>query len=165
MQGFRVSARHLAALTAIAAVALLAPMTAAAAGKRVAKEVDSATLGKSVLANLKGRTLYSLSVEKHGHFICTGACVKTWHPLLLAAGTKPTGPVALGTVERPEGKTQVTFKGRPLYTFAGDTGPAQANGEGIRDVGIWHAATVAGSAMPAPEPTPEPTPPPYPNPY
>ena len=40
--------------------------------KRVAKLEQSGD-GSSVLANLKGRTLYSLSVEKHGKFICTGA--------------------------------------------------------------------------------------------
>jgi predicted lipoprotein with Yx(FWY)xxD motif len=154
--------------TTIAALALLAPMTATgAASKPVAKEVQSATLGKSVLANLKGRTLYSLSVEKHGKFICTGACTATWHPLLVSAATKPKGPVALGTVERPEGKTQVTFKGRPLYTFSGDTRAGQANGEGFMDVGTWHAATVPGSTAPAPEPapTPAPSPSPYPSPY
>jgi predicted lipoprotein with Yx(FWY)xxD motif len=148
----------------IAALAVLAPM-AAAASKPVAKEVPNATLGKSVLASLKGRTLYSLSVEKHGKFICTGACTATWHPLLVPAGTQPKGPVALGTVRRPEGRTQVTYQGRPLYTFAGDTGSGQANGEGIRDVGTWHAATVAGSSSPAPAPTPAPEPSPYPSPY
>jgi predicted lipoprotein with Yx(FWY)xxD motif len=160
-------ARYPMALAAIAALALLAPMTAAAtpASKQVAKQVQSEALGKSVLANLKGRTLYSLSVEKHGKFICTGACTATWHPLLVPAATKPKGPVALGTVERPEGKTQVTFKGRPLYTFAGDTGAGQANGEGIMDVGTWHAATIAGAAAPAPAPQPAPTPSPYPSPY
>jgi predicted lipoprotein with Yx(FWY)xxD motif len=152
----------------IAALALLAPMTAAgAASKTVAKEVPSATLGKSVLASLKGRTLYSLSVEKHGKFICTGACTSTWHPLLVPAGTKPKGPVTLGTVERPEGKTQVTFKGRPLYTFSGDSKAGQANGEGFMDVGTWHAAIVPGSttAEPSPAPSPSPEPPPYPSPY
>ena len=151
--------------TAIAALALLAPMTAAAANKQVAKGVPSTTLGKDVLANLKGRTLYSLSVEKHGKFICTGACTSTWHPLLVPAGTQPKGPVALGTVERPEGKTQVTFKGRPLYTFFGDTEAGQANGEGFIDVGTWHAATVPGSTATAPAPAPAPEPSPYPNPY
>ncbi len=149
----------------VAALVLLAPMAAAAASKQVAKEVPSSTLGKSVLANLKGRTLYSLSVEKHGNFICTGACTSTWHPLLVPAGTQPKGPVALGTVERPEGKTQVTFKGRPLYTFSGDTKAGQANGEGFKDVGTWHAATVSGSTAAAPEPTPQPEPSPYPSPY
>ena len=151
--------------TAIAALALLAPMTAAAASKQVAKEVPSATLGKSVLASLKGQTLYSLSVETHGRFICTGACTSTWHPLLVPARTQPKGPVALGTVKRPEGKTQVTFNGRPLYTFSGDSAPGQANGEGFKDVGTWHAATVPGPTTPAPEPTPQPAPSPYPSPY
>jgi predicted lipoprotein with Yx(FWY)xxD motif len=152
--------RRAAALAAIGALALLVPMIGAAqaAGKRVAKEVPSSTLGKNVLANLKGRTLYSLSVEKHGKFICTSACLSTWHPLIVPAGTKPTGPVTLGTVERPEGRTQVTFKGRPLYTFAPDTKAGEAGGEGIKDVGTWHAAVLGGAVMSPPESTPQPTP-------
>ena len=39
------------------------------------------TLGRTVLTTTKGRTLYSLSAETKGRFICTGACVSTWHPL------------------------------------------------------------------------------------
>ena len=65
----------------------------------------------------------------------------TWPPLLVAAGTKPNGPVKLGTIKRPEGKIQVTFKGLPLYTFDGDSKKGEANGEGIKDVGTWHAVT------------------------
>ena len=38
------------------------------------------SLGKTVLTNNGGRTLYSLSVEKHGRFICTGSCTSTWKP-------------------------------------------------------------------------------------
>jgi predicted lipoprotein with Yx(FWY)xxD motif len=148
------------ALLAAAAAALIA-MSAALAGakttKLVAKEVESASLGKTVVANLRGHTLYSLSAEKNGRFICTASCLATWHPLLVPAGVKPTGPVKLGTIKRPEGKTQVTFKGRPLYRFGGDSKPGEANGEGIMDVGIWHAATIAKTAAPpSPEPKPEP---------
>ena len=79
---------------------------------------------------------------------------------------KPTGPVALGTVERPDGRTQVTYRGRPLYSFGEDTGTGQTNGEGIKDVGTWHAAKLAASPSPAepePMPTPYPTTPPKPN--
>jgi hypothetical protein len=68
---------------------------------------------------------------------------------------KPTGPVRLGTIERPDGKTQVTFKGRPLYSFSGDSKAGDVNGEGIKDVGTWHAA-VTGKAAPQPEPQPQP---------
>jgi predicted lipoprotein with Yx(FWY)xxD motif len=61
---------------------------------------------------------------------------------VVARGTRPTGAPSLGTVRRPNGKTQVTYRGRPLYTFTEDTEPGEVNGEGFRDVGVWHAAVV-----------------------
>jgi predicted lipoprotein with Yx(FWY)xxD motif len=112
--------------------------------KRVARTAQSPQLGKTVLVSLKGRTLYSLSAETHGKFICTKAsgCLSAWHPLTVPTGVVPVGPVKLGTVKRPEGGVQVTYRGLPLYTFAGDTGPGQANGQGLQDVGTWGAAAV-----------------------
>ena len=151
-----------AGLMLLAIALIAAAITAVAAGqnggsKRVAKEAHSPTLGKTVLTSTTGRTLYSLSVEKNGKFICTGSCLSTWHPLTVPAGVKPTGPVKLGTIERPEGGTQVTYKGRPLYRFGGDTKAGEANGEGIKDVGTWHAATPPQpKAEPAPQPSPAP---------
>jgi predicted lipoprotein with Yx(FWY)xxD motif len=144
-------------LFATALVALLLPALASAgpASKRVAKQADSATLGATILTTTKGRTLYSLSAETKGRFICTGACISTWQPLLVAAGVKPTGPVKLGTIARPDGGTQVTYKGRPLYSFDGDSKAGDANGEGIKDVGTWHAAATA-RLKPQPEPQPQP---------
>ncbi len=150
----------LAALSLL--IAVLAPLVLAAqSSKRVAAEAENATLGKTVLTTTQGRTLYSLSVEKNGKFICTASCLSVWHPLMVPAGVRPTGPVKLGTIERPEGGTQVTYKGRPLYRFGGDSKAGQAKGEGIKDVGTWHAASVPRQAA---EPTPQPQPQPE-NPY
>jgi predicted lipoprotein with Yx(FWY)xxD motif len=129
----------LAAVLAISAMAV--PMALARGSKTVVGEAKAPSLHKTVLTNTKGLTLYSLSVEKNGKFICTGSCTSTWIPLVVARGTMPKGPVKLGTVKRPEGKIQVTFKGLPLYTFDGDSKKGQANGEGFKDVGTWHAAT------------------------
>lgn len=145
------------ALLTVAALALVAAAGAVASQptKRVAKEADNATLNRTVLTTLKGKTLYSLSVEKHGKFICTGGCLASWKPLIVPAGVKPTGPVKLGTVKRPEGKTQVSYKGLPLYSFNGDTRPGEANGEGLKDVGTWHAARVGSVSSPPPAPEPE----------
>jgi predicted lipoprotein with Yx(FWY)xxD motif len=159
--------RRLAGLALVALVAVLAFSATAGSArttstKRVAKAVES-SVGASLLANLKGRTLYSLSVEKHGKFICTGGCLSVWHPLIVPKDVKPTGPVSLGTVKRPEGKLQVTYRGRPLYSFAEDTGKGQTNGEGIKDVGTWHAAKLASSESP-PSQTEAPPPSPYPPP-
>lgn len=115
--------------------------TTGATSKRVVKVAQNETLGHRVLTNTRGRTLYSLSVEKNGTFICSDpACLSIWKPLTVPAGVKPLGPVHLGTIIRPDGRTQVTYRGLPLYRFTGDTRPGDASGEGIRDVGTWHAA-------------------------
>ena len=138
--------RAIALVLAIAslAVGVTAVSQAARPSKRVATKAESPTLGKTVLTTTKSQTLYSLSAEKNGRFICTGPCLSTWHPLRVPSGTQPTGPVKLGTIERPEGGTQVTYRGKPLYHFGGDSKTGDANGEGIKDVGTWHAATVPG---------------------
>jgi predicted lipoprotein with Yx(FWY)xxD motif len=149
----------IAALLALSLLVVIGTpqVLAAKSSKRVAAEAENPTLGKTVLTTTKGRTLYSLSVERNGKFICTASCLSVWHPLLVPAGVRPTGPVKLGTVERPEGGTQVTYKGRPLYRFGGDTKAGQANGEGIKDVGTWHAASPPREATePAPQPQPQP---------
>ena len=126
----------------LAAVGLFASLATAQTTKRVVKEAHNPTLGKTVLVANNGLTLYTLSAEKHGTFICKGSCLKDWHPLVVARGVKPAGPVPLGTIKRPDnGMRQVTFEGRPLYTFDEDSKKGDANGEGFKDVGTWHAAT------------------------
>jgi predicted lipoprotein with Yx(FWY)xxD motif len=100
--------------------------------------------GHMTLVTSTGMTLYSLSVEKKGKFVCTRSaeCLVIWHPLLVPKGKKVKGPVKLGTVKRPEGGSQVTYQDRPLYTFAEDKKPGDAKGEGLKDVGTWHSVRV-----------------------
>jgi predicted lipoprotein with Yx(FWY)xxD motif len=106
-------------------------------------------LGKSAVVTRSGMTLYSLSAETHGRFICTDkTCLSLWHPLTVAKGTKPTGASHLATIRRPDGRTQVTYEGKPLYTFAEDRKPGQAKGEGFKDVGTWHIATGSSTSAP-----------------
>lgn len=112
-------------------------------GSRIKLKVERVG-GKRVLAAANGHTLYSLSVEKKGKFVCTqsSGCLTLWKPLLVPSGGSVVGPanVKLGSIKRPEGGRQVTYRGRPLYTFVEDHGPGKANGEGFKDVGTWHAA-------------------------
>jgi predicted lipoprotein with Yx(FWY)xxD motif len=112
----------------------------------VVKTVSNGALGATVLVDGRGMTLYHLSGEQNGKFICTSSgCVQIWHPLTVRAGSAPSGTVgSLATVKRPDGTVQVTYQGLPLYTFAQDTAPGQANGQGIKDVGTWSAVTVGG---------------------
>jgi predicted lipoprotein with Yx(FWY)xxD motif len=133
-----------AAATALAGFALAGDL-ATAAGKKAAvvKTAQNAELDRTIVVTRRGLSLYTLSAERRGRFICVDAsCLSLWRPLVVARGTRPTGAPSLGTVRRPNGKTQVTYRGRPLYTFTEDTEPGEVNGEGFRDVGVWHAAVV-----------------------
>ena len=58
--------------------------------------------------------------------------------------------VPLGTIGGLMAGIQVSYKGAPLYTFVRDTKPGETNGEGFKDVGVWHATTV-GAAAAAPK--------------
>jgi predicted lipoprotein with Yx(FWY)xxD motif len=118
----------------------------------VVKTASNSKLGATVLVDARGMTLYHLSAEHNGKFICTSAaCVKVWPPLEASSGSAPTGSVgSLGTIKRPDGTEQVTYKGMPLYTFAHDTAPGQANGQGIKDVGTWTAVTTSAVTSSAP---------------
>jgi predicted lipoprotein with Yx(FWY)xxD motif len=63
---------------------------------------------------------------------CTGSCLDIWPPLLMAKDkTTPTGIKGLGTVKMSKG-LQVTYRGKPLYTYYDDGGTSTAG------VGIVH---------------------------
>ena len=145
---------RLAAL--VAAVALAAGCGGGGSASATVRSAPSSQLGASVLVNGKGMTLYTLSAERGGRFICTttskipgrsASCLSLWRPLTVAKGSTPTGASGLGTISRTDnGATQVTWHGRPLYTFTGDKAPGDASGNGFKDVGIWKAATLGASS-------------------
>jgi predicted lipoprotein with Yx(FWY)xxD motif len=124
------------------------PSTQASSSAPATVKTASSSQG-TILVDAQGMTLYHLSAEKNGKFICTNsACTAIWHPVTVTAGATPSGVSSLSTVKRPDGTTQVTYNGSPLYTFAQDQAPGQTNGQGIKDVGTWTVVTTgaAGSS-------------------
>jgi predicted lipoprotein with Yx(FWY)xxD motif len=116
----------------------------------VVKTASNPKLGASILVNSAGMTLYRLSAETPGKFICTSkSCLAVWHPLAAAAGSTPSGVSSLSVVKRPDGSAQVAYKGQPLYTFASDAKPGDTAGQGFKDVGTWNAVTVSGGSASA----------------
>jgi predicted lipoprotein with Yx(FWY)xxD motif len=99
---------------------------------------------QTVLTNSQGLTLYYFTADTPSRSNCTGACAKTWLPLISKAPTKDPaildvyGKVA--TVHTVHGM-QVTFNGHLLYTFTGDKTPGVASGNGR--AGKWFAASPA----------------------
>ncbi|HMJ03968.1 MAG TPA: hypothetical protein VK506_13595 [Conexibacter sp.] len=131
----------LVVLLAVALAAVLAPGATAAAPRLRVGTAQNAQLDKRILVTRSGLSLYTLSAETRGRFICDDTdCLAAWPPLLLRRGAQPTGVRSLGVVRRPDGRRQVTYRGRPLYRFAGDSRRGDVEGEGFRDVGTWHVA-------------------------
>jgi predicted lipoprotein with Yx(FWY)xxD motif len=134
------------------AAAFYAVRASGAEHVRLVMTAKNRTLGKEILVNRKGMTLYSLSVERKGKFICTTQmCLSLWKPLTVAKGVVATGAAHLSVVKRPDGRRQVAYRGGPLYTFVEDTRPGDVKGNGFKDVGVWRVATVS-AASPAPAP-------------
>ena len=141
------------ALVVVAVALLIGVFTAVSMGGSHDKAVvkTKSVAGRTILVNRRGMTLYHLSVERKGHFICTtGACLAEWHPLVVARGVTPTGVKSLSLVKRPDGRRQVAYKGGPLYTFDEDEKPGDMNGDGFKDVGTWHVIAVAGKSQSTP---------------
>jgi predicted lipoprotein with Yx(FWY)xxD motif len=120
------------------------PTQAATTSGFVVKTAPLTVGGKSmtVLTDAQGKTLYYFTPDTVAKTACTGSCAETWPPLLLTGTTKVTAatklPGELEVYKNPNGN-QVIYNDHPLYTFSGDTGPGQSNGQGI--AGQWFVAT------------------------
>ena len=120
---------------------------ASASGETVS--VANVTGVGDVLVDAHGNALYSPDQEADGKVLCTDACASIWIPLTLPAGEQPTGSSdvssQLGLIRRPDGAEQVTYEGKPLYTFAEDPSPGEVTGNGFADdfggtSFTWHVA-------------------------
>ncbi len=107
--------------------------------------------GKSmtVLTNAQGLTLYYRTSDTPTS-VCGGGCASTWPPLLSTSMPSVSGTLTgkLSLLTDAKG-SQVAYNGHPLYTYAGDSAPGQANGQGIG--GVWF---VAPTTLPATTATP-----------
>jgi predicted lipoprotein with Yx(FWY)xxD motif len=133
--------------------------TATAHASAVAYEVDvtSGSFGR-YLTGEDGKALYVLTRDSAGTSTCTGQCATDWPPFTLengettVAGSGVSGTLA--TIQRPDGSTQVSLNGIPLYYFSGDTVTGDTNGQGFG--GVWFLASSSGtplsSAAPASSP-------------
>ena len=79
-----------------------------------------------------------------GNAACSGQCLTIWPALLLPKGvTKATAGKGvkaskLGTIARTGGALQVTYGGKALYRFSGDSAAGQVNGNNLADTwGTW----------------------------
>jgi predicted lipoprotein with Yx(FWY)xxD motif len=108
-----------------------------------------------VLVDSSGMALYTNDIDTRSKIACTDQCAAEWLPLAAPGGGQPTSDDSalqdeLGTMQRPDGSSQVTLDGLPLYTFVDDT-PGQVTGDGFSDsfagtTFTWTVASAGGSS-------------------
>jgi predicted lipoprotein with Yx(FWY)xxD motif len=115
----------------------------------------STSLGTVLVSG--GRTVYLFekdtpaSGSTPASSACTGACATAWPPVT-ATGAPHAGPGVqadlLGTTTRPDGSTEVTYAGHPLYWFSGDAAPGDVNGQGSTAFGAgWYVVAPNGQKV------------------
>ena len=76
--------------------------------------------GGTYLTNGAGRAVYLWTADNLNKSACSGACAAAWPPVPAEGKVTVTGhgkASDLGTITRPDGTTQVTYDGHPLYVL------------------------------------------------
>jgi len=143
-----------AGLAALAVSAIPASAASAATGPSgpATIELNTTKLGP-ILTNSKGHTLYAFTKDTPNMDNCvtTLGCQIFWPPLLTSgapiAGTGVNAAL-LGTITLPNGRTQVTYNGDPLYMYLFDFFPRMTGYVGVTEFGgTWEAVTAAGTLI------------------
>jgi len=107
--------------------------------------------GSPGFINAAGFTVYvfDADLKAPGTSQCTATCAGVWPAVTVASST--TLSSGFSTITRSDnGVQQLTFGGRPLYTFTVDQAPGQTNGDGITSFGAtWHVARPSNSVTSA----------------
>jgi predicted lipoprotein with Yx(FWY)xxD motif len=120
----------------------------AASGATIA--VATSKLGQ-ILVDGNGMTVYLFVVDTSTTSNCYTSCATIWPPVLTTgapqAGAGATASL-LGTTQRTDGKTEVTYAGHPLYYFVQDKAAGDATGQGINGFGgLWWVVSPSGAAI------------------
>ncbi|MEU1076844.1 MULTISPECIES: hypothetical protein [unclassified Streptomyces] len=122
--------------------------TAPATPERAASALSATRVDKvgTVVTDGDGYVLYRFDKDsaKPSRSACLAACAAIWPPVPATAAptVKGVDRALVGKVARPDGTTQLTLGGWPLYRYAKDDAPHQAYGQGA--AGTWFAITPAG---------------------
>jgi predicted lipoprotein with Yx(FWY)xxD motif len=82
-----------------------------------------------------GKVLYVHAGDSATASTCLDACATAWPPLFIAAGTTIVAPPGargpFGSITRPDGQVQLTYRGKPLYFWQNDKNSGDTTGQGI----------------------------------
>jgi predicted lipoprotein with Yx(FWY)xxD motif len=96
------------------------------------------------------QAIYLFDKETGDRSECYGECAEAWPPVLTDGEPQAGGAVdqkLLGTTERDDGSTQVTYDGQPLYYYVDDP-PGQVLCHNVDEFGgLWLVLGADGQAL------------------
>ena len=105
-----------------------------------------------MLFDAKNQAIYIWESEESSTPECYDDCAEAWPPVLTDGAPQATGDLRgdlLGTTQRSDGTTQVTYGGHPLYFYAHED-PGQVLCHDVDDYGgTWLVVTSARGCPPA----------------
>ena len=138
-------------LIGIAAIAFVLAPAAMSRGAAVPTLTAKSSSYGRVLFDGRGHVLYAFTRDAKGRSACYGTCAKRW-PVYFAKGGLTAGPgvkrTLLGTTKRRDGRRQVTYTGRPLYYYVGDTKAGQILCQNVVEFGgTWLVVRASGKLV------------------
>ena len=100
-----------------------------------------------VLFDGRDRALYLFTRDRKNKTRCHGACAEAWPPFYAKGRPRAARGVdrsLLGTIERRDGRRQVTYKGQPLYFYVHDPKGEVLCNDVVEFGGTWYAVTAEG---------------------
>jgi predicted lipoprotein with Yx(FWY)xxD motif len=99
-----------------------------------------------------GFALYDFAPDTATSSACVSVtCVFLWPPLTVTGPVTVSGGLKdalVGTIRRPDGATQVTYGGHPLYTYNTDVRPGMVTGQAIdQSGGEWYVVAPDGQQI------------------
>lgn len=99
----------------------------------------------------RNQAIYLFDAETDSTPACYEDCAADWPPVLTDGDPQAAGQLRgdlLGTTQRSDGSTQVTYGGHPLYFYAHE-GPGQVLCHNVEDYGgTWLVVTPEGTPAP-----------------
>lgn len=123
------------------------------AGDGAILRVDTLAGVGPYLTDQSGRALYLIEGAPEGQSTCYDACAEEWPPFLAPegapqAGAPPVQSGLIGTLERRDGSTQVTYGGHALYYYHDDRRAGQTTGQDVTDQwGEWYLVRPDGEHL------------------
>lgn len=106
----------------------------------------------SMLFDSARQAIYVFENDRPNETVCYGECAEAWPPVYTEAPPNAGRGVdrsLLGTIERRDGRMQVTYAGKPLYFYAHES-PGEVRCHNVDlNGGLWWVVGPGGKPRPA----------------